>query len=53
MMEHLFTFNGFDLLYFYGHEYYGMGMIIAGFLLIMKWYQWKEYKLWHIKNWLR
>ena len=53
MMEHLFTFNGFDLLDFYGHEYYGMGMIITGFILSMKWSQWKELKLWHIKNWLR
>ena len=41
MMEHLFTYDGFDLLDFVGHEYYGLAMIIAGFLLSMKWGQWK------------
>ena len=53
MLEHLFTYGGFDLLDFIGHEYYGFGMIIAGFLLSMKWSQWKELKLWKIRNWFR
>ena len=39
MLEHLISFKGFDLLDFVGHEYYGLGMIIAGFLLSMKWHQ--------------
>ncbi len=53
MLEHLFEFGGFDLLDFIGHEYYGLGMVMAGFLLSMKWSQWKELKLWKIKNWFR
>ncbi len=53
MLEHLFQFDGFDLLDFIGHEYYGLGMIIIGFLLSMKWGQWKELKLRNPKNWFR
>lgn len=53
MIEHLFMFDGFDLLDFVGHEYYGFGMIITGFLLSMKWGQWKTLKLHKIKNWVR
>lgn len=53
MLEHLFEFGGFDLLDWIGHEYYGGGMILAGFLLSMKWGQWKELELWKIKNWFR
>lgn len=53
MMEHLFTYDGFDLLDFWGHEYLGLGMIGLGFLLSMKWHQWKELKLNNIRNWLR
>ena len=53
MLEHLFTFGGFDLLDFWGHEYLGLGMIIAAFLISKKWKQWKELKLWKIKNWFR
>ena len=53
MMEHLFTFDGFDLLDFWGHEYLGLGMILAGFGLSMFWSQWKELKLWKIRNWFR
>ncbi|MCK4528023.1 hypothetical protein KAW18_11695 [candidate division WOR-3 bacterium] len=53
MLEHLFTFGGFDLLDFVGHEYYGIGMIIIGFLISMKWSQWKELNLSEIKNWFR
>ena len=53
MIEHLFMFNGFDLLDFVGHEYYGLGMIIIGFLLSMKWGQWKSLELNKTKNWMR
>ena len=53
LIEHLFTFDGFDLLDFVGHEYYGLGLIIGGFLLMIKWYQWHTLELWHIRNWLR
>lgn len=53
VIEHLMTYDGFDLLDFIGHEYYGIAMIIAGFLLSMKWKQWKELKLWKIRNWFR
>lgn len=53
MMEHLFTFEGFDVCDFYGHEYLGLAMILVGFLLSMKWHQWQDLKLWKIKNWLR
>lgn len=53
MLEHLFRFEGFDLLDFAGHEYYGLGLIVVGFLISMKWSQWKEKKLWKKGNWLR
>ena len=53
MLEHLFQFDGFDLFDVIGHEYYGLGMIIVGFLLSMKWHQWDDLKLWKIKNWFR
>lgn len=53
MIEHLFMFDGFDLLDFVGHEYYGLGMIIIAFLLSMKWGQWKSLKLNKVKNWIR
>jgi len=41
LMEHLFTFDGFDI-ELIGHEYYGAGMIILGFLLMIKWHQLKD-----------
>ena len=53
MLEHLFTFGGFDLLDFIGHEYYGLAAIITGFLLSMKWHQWKTLDLSKIQNWFR
>lgn len=53
ILEHLFTYDGFDLLDFWGHEYLGLGMIIVGFLLSMKWKQWKELNLRNIRNWIR
>ena len=53
MMEHLWTFDGYDMADWIGHEYYGLAMIIIGFLLSMKWGQWKELKLWIFKNQFR
>ena len=53
MLEHLFTYDGFDLLDFWGHEYLGVGMIIVGFLVSMKWKQWKELDLKNIRKWVR
>lgn len=53
LLEHLFNFGGFDLLDFIGHEYYGMGLIGAGFLLAMKWEQWDTLDLKNIRNWFR
>ena len=53
MMEHLFTFGGFDLLDFWGHEYLGFGLILAGFLVSMHWEQWAELELWKFRNWWR
>ena len=53
MLEHLFTFGCFDLLDFIGHEYYGLTMIIIGFLLSIDYKQWNTLNLSNIKNWLR
>ena len=53
MMEHLFTFDGFDLLDFWGHETLGFGLIIAGLLISTKWKQWNDLELWNVKNWFR
>ena len=53
MLEHLFTFDGFDLMDFWGHEYVGLAMVISGLFVSMKWSQWKELKLWNPRNWLR
>jgi len=53
MIEHLFQYDGFDVCDLAGHEYYGLAMIVTGFLLSMKWGQWKELKLHNIRNWLR
>lgn len=53
MIEHLFQYQGFDTLDFFGHEYIGFGMIIIGFLLSMKWGQWKSLGLKDPRKWLR
>ncbi len=53
MLEHLFEYGGFDLLDFWGHEYLGAGMIGLGFLLSMKWHQWKSLNLKNPSNWWR
>ena len=38
LLEHLFNFSGFDL-EILGHEYYGIGLIVSGFLLSLKYKQ--------------
>lgn len=53
IFEHLMTFGKFDLFDIFGHEFYGLLMIIAGILLSTDWSQWKEKKLWHFRNWFR
>ena len=53
MMEHLFMFSGFDLFDWIGHEYYGLALIITGFLLSIKYDQWHTLKLWIFKNHFR
>jgi len=53
LLEHLFSYGGYDLLDWIGHEYYGIALILAGFLLSIKWKQWKEMKLWKLKNQFR
>ena len=39
LLEHLFNFSGFDFFDLLGHEYYGVAMIGAGFLLSLKYKQ--------------
>lgn len=53
MIEHLFAYEGFDLLDFIGHEYYGLGMIILALLISMKWEQWKTLDLKDPRKWIR
>ena len=53
LLEHLFAYDGFDLLDFIGHEYYGLGMIIIGILISMKWFQWESMNLKNFRNWFR
>lgn len=38
MLEHLFNFGGFDI-EILGHEFFGLAMIVIGYLLCMKWGQ--------------
>ena len=53
LLEHLFMFEGFDLLDFIGHEYYGLGMIAVGFAINIKWDQWHSLNLKNPHNWFR
>ena len=53
ILEHLFVYDGFDVLDIFGHEYYGLGMIIIGILISMKWSQWKSMNLKNFRNWFR
>ena len=42
LLEHLFTFGGFDI-EFIGHEFFGLAMIAIAFLLSVKWKQWPAF----------
>ena len=53
VLEHLFAYNGFDLLDIQGHETYGLIMIAVGFGLSVKWKQWDSLNLKKLKNWRR
>lgn len=53
LLEHLFTFGCFDLLDFIGHEYYGLAMIITGFLVSIDYKQWNKLDLNKFRNWFR
>ena len=53
IIEHIITFGGVDLFDWIGHCHYGLAMVIVGFLLSIKWGQWKELKLWIFKNQIR
>jgi len=41
LMEHLFTFGHFDIEVL-GHEYYGIALIVFGFLLNVDWSQLRD-----------
>lgn len=53
MIEHVITYDGFDLFDIAGHETYGLALIVGGYIVAMKWGQWRELKLWKLKNWWR
>lgn len=53
LLEHLFSYNGFDLLDIQGHETYGLIMIAVGVGLSVKWKQWDTLNLKKVKNWWR
>lgn len=44
LLEHLFAWGGFDLLDFQGHEWYGIILVIAGFILSGRLSKGKELK---------
>ncbi len=43
IFEHFIRYGGFDIELF-GHEWYGLGMIIAGMVLSLKWGQLRDIK---------
>lgn len=53
IVEHIWTYGQTDLLDLIGHEYYGLAFVLGGFILMLNWGQWKELKLWNIRNWFR
>ena len=53
MAEHFFKYEGFDYLDLAGHEYYGLIMIIIGFLLAIKWEQRKDIDWKKPRTWIR
>lgn len=42
LIEHLFSWGGYDLLDFCGHEWYGLILIIIGFIVSGRWQKGKE-----------
>ncbi len=44
LIEHLFAWGGFDLLDFPGHEWWGILLVIIGFLIGGRWSKGKELK---------
>lgn len=53
LVEHLWTYGGFDLLDILGHETYALIGIAFVVLWNTKWKQWGELKLWKLRNILR
>ena len=53
IIEHNIKYDGLDLLDFAGHESYGLIMIIIGFLISIKWEQWKTLDLKDPRKWVR
>ena len=53
IIEHNIKYDGLDCMDFAGHEYYGIGMIIIGFLISIKWEQWKTLDLKDPRKWVR
>lgn len=53
ILEHNIKYDGLDLLDIAGHETYGLIMIGIGFLLSIKWEQWRTLDLKHPRNWIR
>ena len=45
LLEHLFTFGHFDIEVL-GHEYYGLALIVFGFLLNVDWSQVRSIRSW-------
>jgi len=45
LLEHLFTFGHFDIEVL-GHEYYGLALVIFGFLLNVDWSQVRSIRSW-------
>ncbi|MCK5616134.1 hypothetical protein KAR91_80465 [Candidatus Pacearchaeota archaeon] len=53
IIEHNIKYDGLDLLDWCGHEYYGIGMIVFGFLISIKWEQWRTLDLKDPGKWIR
>lgn len=53
LIEHIWTYGRTDLLDLIGHEYSALIGILFVFVWNIEWSQWKELKLWHIRNWFR
>lgn len=53
IIEHNIKYDGLDLLDIAGHESYGLIMIILGFIISIKWEQWRELDLKDPRKWIR